>query len=331
MLTVYSLVGYRFEEYTGACLFNCKQNFSMNTSRRLILFNGISLAIPVFFVFAVLVSAAEKVGTFSVGKSADGKESAPVDQTKKEPSEDSSDTRNVSAPVDMSDSVSASLPASGGVEAEIAPKEPTNMVSDSTSSNAHLLHRGVTATLFWVGESASDDNKQISNVPSAWDETWDKSYGGVDDPKKRKDFFPSKFTPKENPFYFALPYNDFDKKGKRRSDALSIIPWAKDRQWRSDESICKNQWAKIMKDGKAVYAQWEDVGPFGENDTAYVFGTAEPKSKTNKHAGIDLSPAVNDYLGLSDQEKVDWQFVSADQVPEGPWKQVVTTSQVNWK
>ena len=86
-----------------------------------------------------------------------------------------------------------------------------------------------------------------------------------------------------------------------------------------------------MKNSKTVYAQWEDVGPFKENDAAYVFGTATPASKTNKNSGIDVSPAVRDYLGLKDIDKVDWQFVDEKDVSQGPWKNIVTVSQIDWK
>ena len=80
-----------------------------------------------------------------------------------------------------------------------------------------------------------------------------------------------------------------------------------------------------------VYAQWEDVGPFGENDSNYVFGSANPKSTTNKTAGLDVSPAVNDYLGLSGLDTTSWQFVDEKDVPSGPWKNIVTTSGIYWK
>ena len=47
--------------------------------------------------------------------------------------------------------------------------------------------------------------------------------------------------------------------------------------------------------------------------------------------GLDVSPAVRDYLGLSGMNRTVWQFVDASKVPDGPWKQVVTTSQISWQ
>lgn len=206
-----------------------------------------------------------------------------------------------------------------------------NDVEALKAVSQYPVHRNIATTYFWAGEEAGKDNKNISNLPSAWDEQWVKHFGGVDSPNKRAGFAPANFTPKENPFYFALPFNDFDNNGKQKKDIYALATWASGKKVSGNISVCKNQWIKIMKGGKVAYAQWEDVGPFGEDDSAYVFGNAAPKSKTNEQAGLDVSPAVRDYLGLSDIDKTDWQFVDNAQVPDGPWKKVVTTSQVYWE
>ncbi|KKT88585.1 MAG: hypothetical protein UW87_C0012G0015 [Candidatus Moranbacteria bacterium GW2011_GWC2_45_10] len=214
-------------------------------------------------------------------------------------------------------------------------KNPTQSADESEKEEKQLQdkypwHKNITVTFFWAGEEAGEDNENISNLPSAWDEKWVKRFGGVDDPKKRDGYFPAKFTPKENPFYFALPYNDFDEDGKRKKEIFELADWAREKKWGSDESVCKNQWIAISKSGKTAYAQWQDVGPFKEDDKDYVFGNAAPKSKINKNAGLDVSPAVRDYLRLGDIDKVDWKFVSEKDVPNGPWKKIVTKSQVYW-
>ena len=207
----------------------------------------------------------------------------------------------------------------------------TNKNQDNNNQYNLPVHKNISVTYFWVGEDATKDNKEISNSPSAWDEKWVQHFGGVDDPKKRNNFFPEDFVPKENPFYFALPYDDFDKKGNHKKEIATLIPWSKGKSLGKLESICKNQWIKITKGDKVVYAQWEDVGPFKEDDASYVFGNDNPKSKTNKKAGLDVSPAVKDYLSLSDVDKVDWQFVDVSLVPDGPWKKIITSSQVYWE
>lgn len=182
--------------------------------------------------------------------------------------------------------------------------------------NRDTLHKDITVTFFWVGEDATDENSYIPNSQSAWDENWIGHYGGIDDPNNRIGFYPKNFTPKENPFYFALPYNDFDENGRKSSN--------------KDEPIFKNRWIRIVKGNKIAYAQWEDVGPFEEDDADYVFGNSRPKNKINNNAGLDVSPAVRDYLGLKDIDIIDWQFVDLKDVPEGPWTEIITQSQIYW-
>jgi hypothetical protein len=193
---------------------------------------------------------------------------------------------------------------------------------------AYKYHKNISTTIFWVGEDASKENANIANIASAWDDMWMLNYGGVDTPDTRNAYLPSNFTPNENSFYFALPYNDFDENGKQKGDLSTYIPWVKTTD--INKSVCKNRWIKIIKNQKVAYAQWEDVGPFGEDDKDYVFGTNTPKNSINNHAGLDVSPAVRDYLNLSDIDNVDWVFVDEKDVPDGPWKNKITTTNINW-
>jgi hypothetical protein len=189
------------------------------------------------------------------------------------------------------------------------------------------LHRDITATVFWVGEAAVPGSP--ANTASAWDDEWLAHYGGVDDPMRRNGFLPAGFTPKENPFYCALPYNDCPG-GMRRANALTVIPWASEKAWGKRESLCKNRWVAITHNGKTAYAQWEDVGPFRTDDAAYVFGVARPVNRANQSAGIDVSPAVRDSIGLTGDNFVDWRFIDTKDVPPGPWKYTITASQIIW-
>jgi len=196
---------------------------------------------------------------------------------------------------------------------------------------AYPIHKNITVTYFFVGELPSKNNKFISNVESAWDDIWMWHYGGVDDPKNRVCFYPKKFIPNENPFYVALPYNDLYPNGKVKPSQKKI-PWYKGY---TGTSIIKNRWVKIIKhykNGKikVCYAQWEDAGPNEYDDFDYVFGNKRPKNSFNAKAGIDVSPAVKDYLKLKDIDKVDWQFVDFKDVPNGPWKKIITTTPVTF-
>lgn len=202
-------------------------------------------------------------------------------------------------------------------------------------SPRYTSHPNITATLFWIGEAADADNNHITNIESAWDDNWLQHYGGLDTPR-RTTLFPRDFTPKENPFYCALPYNDFDDNGNRRTDAIQRVPWASEKRWDENESIVKNRWVAITDQNRTLYAQWEDAGPFVYDDADYVFGTRYPRNRRNRQAGIDLSPACWIYLGydtraMDNDIRVTWYFVDANEVPEGPWKKIVTTRQISWK
>lgn len=182
--------------------------------------------------------------------------------------------------------------------------------------------KGGIATVFWAGEDATDENGYISNAESAWDEKWGQHFGGVDDPECREGFSPCDFTPQENPFYVALPYNDLDDQGDKKPDATRV-PW---NDPKTKKSVLKNRWVEVHVEGKSCFGQWEDVGPFYEDDIAYVFGGAQgPKNTDGEGAGIDLSPAMRDCLGVDGSAEVLWRHVAESDVPLGPWKEIITT------
>jgi len=205
-----------------------------------------------------------------------------------------------------------------------------NSINNITTDNfIYPVHNDITVTVFWIGEPSGPDNNYIPNDVSAWDERWQDHYGGVDDPDNRNGYNPSAFTPKENPFYFALPYNDFDINGLRKQNAAANIYWWAEKIWSDSESSCKNRWIKITKDSLIAYAQWEDVGPNETNDINYVFGNSLPINSFNAGAGLDVSPAVETYLGLTGVDTISWQFIEEADVPGGPWKQIITASQIS--
>lgn len=180
----------------------------------------------------------------------------------------------------------------------------------------------IVATVFWVGEEPTENNP-TPNDKSSWDTKWMENFGGYDDPDptKRTDFFtPSGFTPKQNPFYVALPYNDVIDYNSHKPEASKIIPWFKQRYSRSGRTVLKGQWVAIRHGNRVCYAQWEDCGPFVTDDHEYVFGSSRPKNTSNNGAGIDISPSIRDYLGLKSMSRCDWRFVDVSEVPAGPWR-----------
>jgi hypothetical protein len=188
---------------------------------------------------------------------------------------------------------------------------------DPFQSSEHW-RRAIVATVFWVGELPTQNNPTPNNK-SAWDQNWQQNFGGYDDPDRRSGWGPAGFTPQLNPFYVALPYNDVARGGKHQDEAKSVIPWFW-QEYRGDGiSVCKGRWVAIHLRGKICYAQWEDVGPFEVDHWQYVFGSERPRANRNKAAGIDVSPAVRDFLQMKSGERVEWRFLDEYQVPHGPW------------
>src|SRR5947207_1759582 len=102
-------------------------------------------------------------------------------------------------------------------------------------------------------------------------------------------------------------------------EAPRVVPWFKEAYQGPGVSTCKGRWVAIRKGNRTVYAQWEDAGPFRTDHWQYVFGNERPKPNLNKGAGLDVSPAVRDYLGLNETDATDWKFVEFSEVPRGPW------------
>jgi hypothetical protein len=184
----------------------------------------------------------------------------------------------------------------------------------------------IVTTVFWIGEQPGGNNL-VPNRTSAWDKQWTKSYGGFDDPNPahRRNYVPIKFTPQQNPFYCALPYNDKAHTG-HRPEAPRVIPWFQAAYQGPAFSTCKDRWVAIRKGNRTAYAQWEDAGPFRTDHWQYVFGNERPKPNLNQGAGLDVSPAVRDYLGLKQTDVTDWRFVDYSEVPRGPWSTLRKTT-----
>lgn len=207
--------------------------------------------------------------------------------------------------------------------------EPQVIIPTERSKTRYPWKVQIVTTVFWVGELAAQNNP-VHNLSSSWDMNWKSSFGGYDDPNNRVGLpgggsIPKAFTPKENPFYFALPYNDRQSVGFK-PEADKVIPWFKTetRLRGTNESVCRDRWIairKVLPNGthRVCYAQWSDVGPFRTDHWEYVFGNERPRPNLNKGAGLDVSPAVRDYLGISSTDVVDWCFVEWNDIPDGPW------------
>jgi hypothetical protein len=200
--------------------------------------------------------------------------------------------------------------------------QPQVVVGGGTRSgfNRYPWKNNIVTTVFWVGETPTANNP-TPNHKSSWDPLWAKNFGGYDnpDPAARHNYIPKRFVPKQNPFYVALPYNDVTR-GTTKPESRKVIPWFKQAFVRPGKSVVKGRWVAIRHRGRIAYAQWEDCGPFRTDHWQYVFGNERPKPNLNQGAGLDVSPAVRDYLGLKGKDVCDWKFVEARDVPPGPWQ-----------
>ncbi len=184
-----------------------------------------------------------------------------------------------------------------------------------------IWKENIITTIFWIGEQPTKNNP-TPNHASSWDSSWAINYGGYDnpDPSYRRNYIPVNFIPRQNPFYCALPYNDVTR-GTTKPEARFMIPWFKQAFVQEGHSVCKDHWVAIRHGNRIAYAQWEDCGPFRTDHYQYVFGNAVPLPNLNGGAGLDVSPAVRDYLGMNSTRDVcDWRFVEPPEVPSGPWQ-----------
>jgi hypothetical protein len=62
------------------------------------------------------------------------------------------------------------------------------------TANAMTQLKRAHTTLFWCGESANANNKQITNIESYWCDDWVYRFGGVDHPRSRRGFHPASFS-----------------------------------------------------------------------------------------------------------------------------------------
>lgn len=232
-----------------------------------------------------------------------------------------------------------------GCAPQSVPAEP----SEPLAAREYPWHTNIVATTFWVGEILDPTAPDGSQVQSAYDSRWMESYGGCDgqvingscetEARSEADsWLPRNMTPKENPFYLDLPFDDVNNP-RGFSIRGDVIPWADDPGYAGREtdksfSYMKNRWVRITKSGRECYGQIQDAGPTLYDDDNYVFGTDDPRPANTRFngAGLDVSPALNGCLGFDSlngaSDLVNWQFVEEEDVPDGPWLEIVTTRQV---
>lgn len=191
------------------------------------------------------------------------------------------------------------------------------------------------ATTFWVGEVFDPEAADGSQVISAYEGWRYERSGGCDgviedgvcqtEPRSAENgFFPSSMTPKQTPFYLDLPFADVNNVA-----AFALrgqTPLAQDPGYAGDlenrEFSCKkNRWVQLQYKGNTCSAQIQDAGPAEYDEFDYVFGDGGTGPKGTKHNDAELNGT---------QAGVSWRFVDEVDVPDGPWKTIVTDSGYDW-
>lgn len=241
-------------------------------------------------------------------------------------------------------SACGSLPVTdNSVQATTPASTPAASATSIAPASKYYPHTDIIATMFYGGELPSEENGWQTNTETAYCIDWNHCFGGVDDPVNRthNGAWPVGFQPKENPFYVSLPCNEFNETGDETAGFKAVkakIPWEREP---GNDSMLKNRWVRITHDGKEVFAQINETGPFAtgaesENDCTYVFSDANrrPKNKFDLRAGIDVSPATALALGLdlnAGFSRVNWIFVDFKDVKPGPWKEIISKKPPYWE
>jgi len=224
--------------------------------------------------------------------------------------------------------------------------------SDRTAAavRRYPWHTQIVSTTFWVGEIFDPSAPDGSQVYSTYDSQWERHYGGCDgvvrsgrcetEPRvPHHHFFPSSMTPRENPFYLDLPFDDLNDPAAFAARGR-LVPWAHDPGYHQHIhnpgfSLMENRWVQIVGPNRhTCYSQIEDAGPGRYHDSRYVFGRKDrrPTNQRFNGAGMDVSPALNGCLGFADingqDDKVTWRFVERPAVTPGPWLRIITTTGV---
>ena len=156
---------------------------------------------------------------------------------------------------------------------------------------------------------------------SCWDPHWAKNYGGNDTPdtaQRTAEYIPRQLHPRPEPI---LRRPALQRYGARRPQGRGAPghPLVPEGIQGPDPIRLQGPLDRHPLWLKVCYAQWEDAGPFRTDHWQYVFGNERPRPNLNGGAGLDVSPAVRDYLGMNSTDVTDWKFVDFEEVPTGPW------------
>ena len=191
--------------------------------------------------------------------------------------------------------------AAESAKAVATPAHPSGKTA-KPRGKGYPLHTRIVATTFWIGEIFDPNAPDGSQVISTYDSHWMQHYGGCDGvvvsgtcrTERRaagNGFFPTRMTPRENPFYLDLPFDDLNDP-TAFSRRAQVIPWAQDPGYsgRAGDpafSYMKNRWVKLMRNGRTCYGQVEDAGRGSMTTTC----TSSARTTVAPRTGVSTEPA----------------------------------------
>lgn len=133
--------------------------------------------------------------------------------------------------------------------------------------------------------------------------------GGMLAPRNQRDITASVFGGSDDPNYSAYPPFDENGNGQLLNDTDFYIALP-------DRFEAERPLVKVYCGGKSAVAEIWDVGPWNTNDPYWATGCRpaaesgiDEKGRETNGAGIDLSPALAEALGVDGMGKVDWKFL----------------------
>ncbi len=139
---------------------------------------------------------------------------------------------------------------------------------------------------------------------TTWQENWQRTN-------------PGRHVLAPNPFYISLPFDDIAFPEKAR--AWMPATWLGRSEKGKAISGCRDRWVEIKNaQGLSCFAQWEAVGPQGNDQADYIFGSKRPNGPGR---ALGVSPEVARYLHLAGGGITSWRFVEDTEVPMGEWLQ----------
>jgi hypothetical protein len=128
-------------------------------------------------------------------------------------------------------------------------------------------------------------------------------------PVHQRDIVATVFGGEDDPNYSAYPPYDDNGNGQVLNDTDFYIALP-------DRFEAERPLVKVYCGGKSAIAEIWDVGPWNTNDPYWALGSRpaaesgiDEKGRKTNGAGIDLSPALAEALGIDGMGMVDWKFL----------------------